>query len=598
MDQELLDLLGRLSNSENPLTDEELARIDEQIVGIAADIAVSMAAGQVTDDDVNVLTEAREFASQVRTEQLARQTAAEERHAAAMALVAEIVPPETEPEVEVPVDETPADTDTEVADEETDAPVGEEPVTVAAAGTPPAPVAPVATAVVPAAPRPALPRISHLAARSPARTRPARTATRHSNGPTLIASADLPGLSAGNPVDAETWARAAMRRYDAISRMDDGRSDGERVYFGSIKIEYPEDRYLDDNEDSNQEKIEAVVNPQALAASGGICAPVAADYGLSTIAQADRPVKAALANFGATRGGIRYVLPHTLSQVTADAPASVWTQANDISLNSPATKPHATFTCQGVHEDYVDAVTSIVQFGNFQARYFPEQIQQYLDTVDAVHARLADATLLQAMSSGSTAVTHDIGELGATRELLATVDLAAAAYRYRHRMADDAPLRFIYPEWLEDMLRTDLARQLPGDSGSGAERLAVADAEIMNFFAVRRINVSTTYDSPTGATVLQGWGTQNPGQLNPWPLKTICWLFHEGAWMVIDGGEMNLGMVRDSTLNRTNDYQMFSETFEKAIFRGHESIMLTMTISPSGASAGTVSTTPYYLGGS
>ena len=60
--------------------------------------------------------------------------------------------------------------------------------------------------------------------------------------------------------------------------------------------------------------------------------------------------------------------------------------------------------------------------------------------------------------------------------------------------------------------------------------------------------------------------------------------------MFLDGGELNLGMVRDSTLNRTNDFQMFSETFEKAVLRGHESVAITMALCPSGATAGTVST--------
>ena len=58
----------------------------------------------------------------------------------------------------------------------------------------------------------------------------------------------------------------------------------------------------------------------------------------------------------------------------------------------------------------------------------------------------------------------------------------------------------------------------------------------------------------------------------------------------LDGGELNLGAVRDSTLNASNSFQLFQETFEAALFRGHEALQLSLKIAPTGASAGTVST--------
>ena len=39
-------------------------------------------------------------------------------------------------------------------------------------------------------------------------------------------------------------------------------------------------------------------------------------------------------------------------------------------------------------------------------------------------------------------------------------------------------------------------------------------------------------------------------------------LFPEGTFLHLDGGTLELGIVRDSTLNSTNDYQVFGETFE------------------------------------
>jgi hypothetical protein len=286
-------------------------------------------------------------------------------------------------------------------------------------------------------------------------------------------------------------------------------------------------------------------------------------------------------------------LPHTLAAVTADGPCSIWTEATDAAPGA-SVKPHATFVCQGVLENYVDAITSIVQFGNFQARYFPEQITEYMDTVDAVHARVAESNLLAQVSAGSTATIADTYELGAARDFVATIDRAAAAYRYRNRMRRTTPLRLICPEWIQDMVKADLARQLPGDSNSAWDRLSTSEAQIGEYLSSRNVNVTWSMEAQTnaattGAAALTWIPIQGAGQLAPWPVETQMWLYHEGAWMFLDGGELNLGMVRDSTLNRTNDFQMFSESFEKAIFRGHESVQLTLKIAPTGASAGTVS---------
>ena len=563
MDPELLDaMLARVGDNDNPLTDDDLVQLETQLTETARSVNVAEASG----DDIELLTLTSQHLSGVRGEMTSRAELAAERREAAAKLMSEIAPePEPEPEVEAAAEEQPE------AEAEAE---------------------PVSASTVPAV-TPRLPSISRLASRRPDRARPrpeAVQAARQQRQATLTAAADMPGLTMGHEADLENWAYSCMRRFESVRKAEVGR-DGEHVYFGTVRVEYPEERMLTTDYQANASKLDGVVGQAPLAASGGVCAPVAVDYSITTIAQADRPVKLALAQFGASRGGLRYVLPHTLSAVTADGPASIWTETTDASPGGN-TKPHATFVCQAVQENYVDAVTSIVQFGNFQARYFPEQITQYMETVDAVHARVAEANLLSALSSGSTAVTADSLDVGAARDLLHALDRATEAYRYRHRMAEDAPLRFVAPFWVKGMIRADLALNVPGDSGGGTERLAVADAEIDQWFAVRDINTTWAMEAKTGAATTGAsavtWPPiQGAGQMSAWPLKTVAQLYHEGAWVFLDGGELNLGMVRDSTLNRTNDFQMFSETFEKAIFRGHETLELTLTISPTGASIGT-----------
>ena len=94
----------------------------------------------------------------------------------------------------------------------------------------------------------------------------------------------------------------------------------------------------------------------------------------------------------------------------------------------------------------------------------------------------------------------------------------------------------------------------------------------------RRRGTST---ARTGAG--QIFGAQTAGALLEFPDTVVWYLFPEGTWLFLDGGELDLGLVRDSVLNSTNDFQIFMETFEGACMVGIESLKITSTVCPSGA---------------
>jgi hypothetical protein len=51
-----------------------------------------------------------------------------------------------------------------------------------------------------------------------------------------------------------------------------------------------------------------------------------------------------------------------------------------------------------------------------------------------------------------------------------------------------------------------------------------------------------------------------------------------------DRFELDLGIVRDSTLNATNDFESFAETWEAAAYVGFESLAVTSIVCPNGES--------------
>lgn len=82
-----------------------------------------------------------------------------------------------------------------------------------------------------------------------------------------------------------------------------------------------------------------------------------------------------------------------------------------------------------------------------------------------------------------------------------------------------------------------------------------------------------------------GAAAQWPGQSADGSFVLGWLLFAEGSFQFLDGGRLDLGVVRDSVLDATNDYETFVETFEGIAFRGVEAYQVQSTVVPTGASA-------------
>jgi hypothetical protein len=76
-----------------------------------------------------------------------------------------------------------------------------------------------------------------------------------------------------------------------------------------------------------------------------------------------------------------------------------------------------------------------------------------------------------------------------------------------------------------------------------------------------------------------------------YPAQIDTLLYATGTKLFLDGGNLDLGLVRDSILNSRNRYRQFSETFEGVADRGIENLRLVMSVVPSGATAGTIDPT-------
>lgn len=399
---------------------------------------------------------------------------------------------------------------------------------------------------------------------------------------TITAGADIPHVAAGSELpDLKAVASALIARKQGMGRTSGG--DGEFHQVATFTTNYPEERYLTRNEiEINRAKVEAVTTP-ALTAAGGLMAPVPVRYELYGFGSTARPVKNSLGVFGAERGGIRFVTPPVIADLTGAV--SLWTLQDDIDASTVGA-PDPQKPCLRVNPGaevvvYLEAIPLCLTFGNMGARAYPELVERHTELAMVAHARFAETRLLTRIGSLSTAVTA-ASQLGAARDIFGQIDQAAAAYRNRHRIDDRTPLRAIFPEWFKNALRADLIKQIPGDGND--DTFGLAEGKINSWFKLRNINVTWTMDGETG----QIFGTQAAGALNTFPANVIWYLFSEGTFLFLDGGTLDLGLVRDSTLNSTNDYKIFLETFEGVAKVGIESLRVTSALAIRGASSATV----------
>lgn len=319
---------------------------------------------------------------------------------------------------------------------------------------------------------------------------------------------------------------------------------------------------------------------QALTADGGLCAPVNVWYGLETISQAERPLRASLVNFNATRGGIKFQRPTTLADIDTDGPTNaaaaigVITEAEDAA--GTYDKSVQRVECGAEVEVVVDAVYKHLEFGNFIARTNPERTTQFTDLTLAAFARFNEQRLFAAMRTNSTPIGA-VQALGALRDLLNNYDRAGINYRARHRMLRNAPLRTVLPFWVAGFLASDQVNALQ----SYPEQYDFGVAEIERKLADRNIRVTWYVDDFTTA---QAGGAP----INAYPSTFHSLLFHEGAHVYVDNGTLDLGLYRDSTLIESNLFRTFSEEFWNTAMWGVESFDITWSLCANGASAGSI----------
>lgn len=587
---DLTDLLSRTERIE-ALSDAELHELETDLLALFDAIRADDVEG-VSPTDTEVLRSVADAVGAARTEAESRLSAAAEREAEVAeieALIRPVAGPEEDDEESEPEGVAPVVTEdeAEAVVAEAEAILEEAPEPVAAAGAEGDALASEETEELGPKKKKAVPAMSSdaplsaLAAKQPRMKVPAQP---------LPAGPRVRLLSQDREVGLSELAEAMIARREGFGTF--AGSGEERIPIGRLDFRsaFGAERTLSsrDSEVINTAKLEAVVADAmlpsswtpALVASGGFCAPTPALYDLQQISGAQRPVRDSLPSFLADRGGIRYTSSPDLSDVLVDQAGGAvgeWTNTTDTTPGE-SIKTTQVVSCGSVQEVLTKAIYHSLQFGNFTQRAYPEWVTTWQANTLAAHARKAEQELLDSISAASTPVTTT-QLLGTTRDLIPYIGQLAAAERNRQRMAPSARLRALLPAWIVTAIQMDLMRQ-----GNVAFEV-VDEATIRGWMNGLGINVTFYEDSRTGAgQIVSAQGAGN--DLRNLPTTVEWYLYHEGAFQFLNGGTLDLGLVRDSTLNETNDFRLFSETWEAVAFRGIFSYRVRSAVCPSGVAAG------------
>jgi hypothetical protein len=438
----------------------------------------------------------------------------------------------------------------------------------------------VAAAAAPPAPRKPLRRPP-----SPSRERMASVT---SQGAPLVAAAGLQEVRGGTVMDRKSLAQAY--KVTATRRGKPSKSNSgveERILVAAAHFPFPEDRILVAGDyEENAAKIAAKIpnyipglngrlRGEALVASGGLCAPLEPIYTMPNFASTARPVRDALPSFQADRGGVN--VPAVTYIADIDTAITVIEEADDALGGTFATKSCQDMDCPAYTEVPVTIISHCREYGNLNAMAWPEKIAHENDLTMAAHARTSETYLLDRIKALSLNVTQAAvgSQMNAFGSLVHAITKATAGIRFRLRADGGTRFRALFPIWIGDMLAADNALM-------NFDRYQ-AQAQLTS--ALERYGVSVSYylDPVTGGTS-QGFAAETASALDDFPDDVQYALYVEGSFIHVDSGSLELGLVRDSTLNSTNDFQLFGESFENVARLGPEqgALWVTQDVCPNG----------------
>ena len=404
--------------------------------------------------------------------------------------------------------------------------------------------------------------------------------------PVLVASADIPGFQSGGKldnIDALVAAVSARARSLPITARGD---DAPRYTVASLMREHKFNLGLDSTPAQVNDVLTAAANPDILVAAGGWCSPSEISYDFYNIVCEDGMLD--IPTVGINRGGIRFPTSPSFADVIGSGALFHWTETQDIAAVTgtaqSGTKTCGRVPCPGFNEERLACDGICLTVGNLTEDAYPEVIANYTRLLFAAHAHKVNRLRIQQLQAfaNTPSVTGTFGDAGSglVAPVIGSLALNAQDYRSRYAMCQDAVLEVLAPKWLRSAMRSDLRKR----TGAPTDQLAMSDARLMELFDSENLRVQWVSDYQERTTGYPGFYVNSATPiLTTWPTTVEFLMWAPGTVVLGQGMRLDLGIIRDSVLNATNDFT--AEWMEECwlMFKpGHEVRRIVVNICADG----------------
>lgn len=381
---------------------------------------------------------------------------------------------------------------------------------------------------------------------------------------------DLKDFAKGQEIGS--MAELAEVLHQTASRLGNGQSNTAV----SIELDHSKMVHLNgDNEEADFAKLLAFGNSEVtdeLVASGGWGAHSEVRYDFFGIEDVQGMWTAP--TVGVDRGGVKWPVSPSIQDALPSGNTGIWlwTEANDITaasnsypIDDPDTnlyKPHYKIPIPSMTEKRLDLHGVILDNGNLVARAWPEAVARFIALTMAANAHTINSRRLTALASAGTAVdlTTALAGIAIENALVSAWALKGATYRGKYRMADDAILECVLPSWVPRAIAAAIGRrQFNNDLTFNAAKLTA-------LAAAQNIRLQFVQDWQMLSATATAFTT---------PFSML--MYAPGTFVIGSGPKIDLGVVRDSFLNNTNDFTaVWTEQALSLMEVGHESLTISL----------------------
>lgn len=393
---------------------------------------------------------------------------------------------------------------------------------------------------------------------------PARTGTTR-----ISAAIRLEGHD--DPTDMDGIGRLLLDAHRTISASLGVRTDVPVV---RIARDFNDDEQWKDGDDE-ADNTSRVARLHRLSASTVLCGPCEQDYAIDICVGAGTPVYDSLPKERSDRGCKTWRAPlgyqpqlnagiGMRDEFNQDTMDEAYDPLEDPPIN--ADKTCATFECPDTRSTKIKAMYHCWQVTNWQDRFDAEMVRAMTSLGMVQYDLIKEVyTLDKILSKSIQKTAGNPQSIGVSSFLPLQILIAAVQSKSATRIPGKS-YTCLLPEWIRTAMFAD--RALSG---------FVRDASLESLMArIAEENITLQYyvDGPS-----TGPGQVLPGHcipedndpitaLHALPDEVRWFLFPTGSFRVATAGTLDLGIVRDSTLNKKNVFQMFAEEWFEVDYFG------------------------------